>query len=392
MSLFIFTLLFFSKNLYAIENNLRGSYNDLLYYLDELIPEKSKYYVDDANYEFVSVDNLLDYSSYSINYDKLIGDNNQTNYWCKFNAFIHKFNKKYNTIAEFEHRFIVFKHNLNEILKHNYISNFTLDVNSFSDLTQSEFHNKYIGGFIIRNDNEYINFTFESCKKFKFNGTVLPDKLDWREFNAVTSVKNQGICGSCWSFSATGAIEGAYAIKTQNLISLSEQQLIDCSQLYGNNGCNGGLMDSAFKYAMFNGLCSEKEYPYASSNGQTEYYCSACSPIVNVNNCYDVQPNNQVSLKEAVSVGPVSVAIDADTQYFQSYSSGILDLPYCNTNLNHGVLIVGYGEDNGKKYWLVKNSWGDNWGEKGYFRILRTDDNNDPGICGIAIQPSLPSI
>ena len=118
MSLFIFTLLFFSKNLYAIENNLRGSV--FLYYLDELIPEKGKYYVDDTNAEFVSVDNLLDYSSYSINYDKLIGDNNQINYWSKFNDFIHKFNKEYNTIAEFELRFIVFKHNLNEIIKHNY--------------------------------------------------------------------------------------------------------------------------------------------------------------------------------------------------------------------------------------------------------------------------------
>jgi cathepsin L len=150
-------------------------------------------------------------------------------------------------------------------------------------------------------------------------------------------------------------------------------------------------MDGAFKYILRTGQCTDAVYPYTSGNGQTSY-CKACNPTVFISKCFDVVSNNQLSLKTAVSIQPVSVAIEADTVYFQSYSGGILTSPKCGTNLDHGVIIVGYGEENGQKYWNIKNSWGNTWGESGYVRIARSDSSNDPGICGIAIQPSFPVV
>jgi C1A family cysteine protease len=197
-------------------------------------------------------------------------------------------------------------------------------------------------------------------------------------------------CGSCWAFSATGAIESSWAISKGELINLSEQELVDCATgiKYGGHGCNGGQMDGAFKYVEQFGLCSDIEYPYSA----TQTSCTKCEQIVYISSCYDVKSNDQLSLKNAVAISPVSVAIEADTFYFQSYSGGILDSPQCGTNLDHGVLIVGYGTENRLDYWIVKNSWGENWGMNGYVKILKSNSTNDPGICGIAIQPSFPII
>jgi C1A family cysteine protease len=283
-----------------------------------------------------------------------------------------------------EKRFSVFRNNLRNIILHNldHTQNFTMGVNQFTDLTPEEFKAQFVGG-LKQDVGSY------GCKSYSSSASGAPASMDWRSKGAVTSVKNQGQCGSCWTFSSTGAIEGAWAISKGALINLSEQELVDCAGLkYGSMGCNGGQMEGAFKFVIENGQCDLSSYPYTAVDGT----CQKCNAVVHMSSCSDVKPNDQVSLKGAVAQQPVSIAIEADTKYFQSYSSGVLTSSSCGTNLDHGVLIVGYGEEDGQKYWLVKNSWGTTWGEKGYVKIARSDSTDDAGICGIAMDPSFPSV
>lgn len=311
--------------------------------------------------------------------------------WHTFASFLNKFQKNYDSFQELERRFSIFRQNVNTILLHNLNADnhFTMGVNFFADLTPEEFKKTYL------TQGNHLDTSAYGCKVFVPNVTSsgLPVSLDWRPKGAVTSVKQQGQCGSCWAFSSTGAIEGAWAISKGSLIDLSEQQLVDCATgvRYGSHGCSGGQMDGAFQYVITNGQCSLASYPYTSAQGK-EGTCSFCSSVARISSCFDVEPKNQVSLKIAVSQQPVSIAIEADTRYFQFYSSGVLTSSDCGTNLDHGVLIVGYGVENTVPYWLVKNSWGDTWGEKGYVKIARSDSTNDAGICGIALLPSFPTV
>uniref|UniRef100_A0A673A8W3 Cathepsin S-like n=1 Tax=Sphaeramia orbicularis TaxID=375764 RepID=A0A673A8W3_9TELE len=218
------------------------------------------------------------------------------------------------------------------------------------------------------------------------SGADIPDTVDWRQKGCVTSVKMQGSCGSCWAFSAAGALEGLLARTTGKLVDLSPQNLVDCSTKYGNHGCNGGFMHKAFQYVIDNpGIDSDASYPYRGVEQQCRY-----NPAYRAANCSGyrwVPQGNEDALKQALaSVGPVSVAIDATRTQFIFYSSGVYDDPGCSQRVNHGVLAVGYGTLNGQDYWLVKNSWGQTFGEGGYIRMAR--NKNDQ--CGIALYAVYP--
>ncbi|NWU88087.1 CATS protein, partial [Onychorhynchus coronatus] len=198
----------------------------------------------------------------------------------------------------------------------------------------------------------------------------------------------QGACGSCWAFSAVGALEAQVKLKTGNLVSLSAQNLVDCSGMYGNKGCAGGFMTEAFQYIIDNhGIESEESYPYTAQNGTCRYNASAsaasCSRYV------ELPPGDEAALRDAVAtVGPVAVAIDATRPSFFLYRAGVYDDPQCTQEVNHGVLVVGYGSLDNKEFWLVKNSWGVWFGDSGYIRMARNASNR----CGIASYASYPVV
>lgn len=299
--------------------------------------------------------------------------------------------KQYETDLEENMRKEIFHGHLKTIKMHNYLhdhgkKSYRLGVNEYADLEHSEFvgiMNGYLhkektsrGTTYMSPNNDYVTVT-------------LPDEVDWRTKGYVTEVKNQGQCGSCWSFSTTGALEGQHFKKTGKLVSLSEQNLVDCSEKWGNHGCNGGLMDYGFQYILDNkGDDTEEVYPYEAKDGICRFKPDGVGATDT--GYTDVTQGDESALKEALAtVGPVSVAIDASHQSFQLYQSGVYDEPECSSEqLDHGVLAVGYGTKDGQDYWIVKNSWGPTWGDQGYILMSRNKDNQ----CGIATSASYPLV
>jgi cathepsin L len=315
---------------------------------------------------------------------------NEDDEWKQFTDFQERFSKRYNNLEEMETRFQIFQSNLRKIIIHNLdrTQNFTMGVNQFTDLTPQEFKDQYIGGL----KTEVGSY---GCKSFSSGGSGLPSSVDWRNKGVVNPVRDQGQCGSCWAFATTANAESVWAISTGKLLDLSEEFLVDCASGpgYYNMGCNGGQPDSAFKYMINNGQCTEASYPYKAGVTKTAGTCQKCTSAgVSFSSCYDVTPKDQVALAAAVSKHPVAIAIEADTRYFQSYSGGILDSTSCGTSLDHAVEIIGYGSENGVDYWNVRNSWGSSWGESGYVRIKKTSSTNDIGICGVAAEPSFLAV
>eukprot|EP00128_Syssomonas_multiformis_P002018 Colp12_sorted_trinity150504_noHs@34171 len=302
----------------------------------------------------------------------------------KFKEWVMAHNKIYKNALEEAHRAAIFFDNLQYILEHNAGNHsYTLGLNTFADLTEEEFRTTVLASYIpARPEGGSVFLAAENVD--------LPTSVDWRSKGYVTAVKNQQQCGSCWTFSTTGSVEGQHFKKTGKLVSLSEQQLVDCAgSKWQNNGCSGGLMDNAFKYIKANGgIMAESAYPYTATDGKTCKFDKS-KVVATVTGYVDVKANDEKALQNAVAtVGPISIAINAGTRKFQLYSSGVFDDSTCTADLDHGVLLVGYGTESAKDYWLVKNSWGASWGDKGYIKMSRNKKNQ----CGIAAMASYPLV
>lgn len=246
-----------------------------------------------------------------------------------------------------------------------------------------------MNGYKGKNGNKTSTVRQEGAFFVTPANAILAENVDWRTKGAVSEVKDQGQCGSCWAFSSTGALEGQHFRKTGKMVSLSEQNLVDCSGKYGNEGCNGGLMDAAFQYVKDNkGIDTESSYPYEAEDDTCRF--SPSNVGATDKGFVDIPAGDEEALKAAIATaGPVSIAIDASQESFQFYSKGIYVEPRCSSEeLDHGVLAVGYGTDKKGDFWIVKNSWGTSWGDGGYIKMARNRRNQ----CGVASSASYPLV
>ena len=300
---------------------------------------------------------------------------NENQYQVLFKDWVSEHSKRY-APEEFTHKYNTFKDNIDFIARHNQENHsYRVAVNEFADLTIGEFTEKYLH---LGRRNPLIPRVSKSLPTSNLEASI-----DWVSKGAVNPVQNQGQCGSCWAFSAIGALEGSCFISTGKLYKLSEQELVDCGGKTGNQGCNGGFYDEAWDLLISNGgSCPSSSYPYTAKDGT----CKKCStPLCPLKSYVDIPSYSETQLVSALNIAPVSVAIQADSSAFQFYSSGVFDSTSCGTSLNHAVLAVGYATDasSGKDYYNVRNSWGTSWGSSGYIKIVRNKN-----MCGISLAAS----
>ncbi|XP_050367304.1 ervatamin-B-like [Argentina anserina] len=302
----------------------------------------------------------------------------------KYDQWMSMYGRVYPNSEDKQRRFAIFKKNVEFVENFNKDGNKTykLGVNKFSDMTNEEFLRQRTGAKMPTNRS----LTSSENTPFRYqNLDDVPPQIDWRQNGAVTPIKDQGKCNSCWAFSAVAAVEGLIKIKTGKLLSLSEQQLVDCDQF--NRGCQPGRIDAAYDYIWDHGLASEQDYPYFGSKGNCD--TTKANKTVTRISGFTIAPQNDEDYRlKAVSRQPISIFIDASGAAFQHYSGGVFSGD-CGTNLCHTVAVVGYGTEQGTNYWILKNSWGESWGENGYMRILRSA-NPPYGLCGINMVSLFP--
>nr|CAA84378.1 cysteine proteinase [Vicia sativa] len=324
-----------------------------------------------------TVANTFDFNEHDLESEKSLW--NLYERWRSHHTVTRNLDEKHN-------RFNVFKANVMHVHNTNKLDKpYKLKLNKFGDMTNYEFRRIYADSKISHH-RMFRGMSHENGTFMYENAVDVPSSIDWRNKGAVTGVKDQGQCGSCWAFSTIAAVEGINQIKTQKLVSLSEQQLVDCDT-EENEGCNGGLMEYAFEFIKQNGITTESNYPYAAKDGTCDVEKE--DKAVSIDGHENVPINNEAALLKAAAKQPVSVAIDAGGYNFQFYSEGVFT-GHCDTDLNHGVAIVGYGVTQDRtKYWIMKNSWGSEWGEQGYIRMQRGISSRE-GLCGIAMEASYP--